>query len=129
MTSVPPLAPPQPVTPNERLRVLGEGRLLQIQPTQVSDSGRYLCVASNVAGEDDQDFTVLIQGVWGPTAGPGAVRGGVCFGGPVPAACPPWPLSGTSSLQTPGRALPLTDLCPGDVTALLQALVAFVSSG
>uniref|UniRef100_M3YMQ2 Hemicentin 2 n=1 Tax=Mustela putorius furo TaxID=9669 RepID=M3YMQ2_MUSPF len=52
---------PQPVTPNPRLRVLGEGRLLQIQPTQVSDSGRYLCVASNVAGEDDQDFNVLIQ--------------------------------------------------------------------
>ncbi|XP_045626988.1 hemicentin-2 [Ursus americanus] len=51
----------RPVTPNQRLRILGEGRLLQIQPTQVSDSGRYLCVASNVAGEDDQDFSVLIQ--------------------------------------------------------------------
>ncbi|XP_054440698.1 hemicentin-2 [Pteronotus mesoamericanus] len=51
----------QSVTPNERLHILGEGRLLQIQPTQVSDSGRYLCVAANVAGEDDQDFNVLIQ--------------------------------------------------------------------
>ncbi|VTJ68807.1 Hypothetical predicted protein [Marmota monax] len=51
----------QPVAPGQRLRVLGEGRLLQIQPTQVSDSGRYLCVATNVAGEDDQDFNVLIQ--------------------------------------------------------------------
>nr|XP_051696750.1 hemicentin-2 isoform X2 [Oryctolagus cuniculus] len=51
----------QPVTPNQRLHLLGEGRLLQIQPTQVSDSGRYLCVATNVAGEDDQDFNVLIQ--------------------------------------------------------------------
>ncbi|KAB0366601.1 hypothetical protein FD754_010757, partial [Muntiacus muntjak] len=51
----------QPVTPNLRVRILGEGRLLQIQPTQVSDSGRYLCVATNVAGEDDQDFNVLIQ--------------------------------------------------------------------
>ncbi|XP_052503745.1 LOW QUALITY PROTEIN: hemicentin-2 [Budorcas taxicolor] len=51
----------QPVTPNERVHILGEGRLLQIQPTQVSDSGRYLCVATNVAGEDDQDFNVLIQ--------------------------------------------------------------------
>ncbi|XP_060056373.1 hemicentin-2 isoform X2 [Erinaceus europaeus] len=51
----------QSVVPNERLRVLGEGRLLQIQPTQLLDSGRYLCVASNVAGEDDQDFNVLIQ--------------------------------------------------------------------
>ncbi|XP_054980117.1 LOW QUALITY PROTEIN: hemicentin-2 [Sorex araneus] len=51
----------QPVTPSERLRILGDGQLLQIQPTQLSDSGRYLCVASNVAGEDDQDFNVLIQ--------------------------------------------------------------------
>ncbi|XP_027279680.1 hemicentin-2 isoform X2 [Cricetulus griseus] len=51
----------RPVTPSQRLHVLGEGRLLQIQPTQVSDSGRYLCVATNVAGEDDQDFNVLIQ--------------------------------------------------------------------
>ncbi|EGW09848.1 Hemicentin-1 [Cricetulus griseus] len=52
----------RPVTPSQRLHVLGEGRLLQIQPTQVSDSGRYLCVATNVSGEDDQDFNVLIQG-------------------------------------------------------------------
>ncbi|XP_060245885.1 hemicentin-2 [Meriones unguiculatus] len=51
----------RPVTPSQRLSVLGEGRLLQIRPTQVSDSGRYLCVATNVAGEDDQDFNVLIQ--------------------------------------------------------------------
>ncbi|XP_036769471.2 hemicentin-2 isoform X1 [Manis pentadactyla] len=51
----------RPVAPNERLHLLGEGRLLQIRPTQVADSGRYLCVATNVAGEDDQDFNVLIQ--------------------------------------------------------------------
>ncbi|XP_047380794.1 hemicentin-2 [Sciurus carolinensis] len=51
----------QPVAPGHRLRLLGEGRLLQIQATQVSDSGRYLCVATNVAGEDDQDFNVIIQ--------------------------------------------------------------------
>lgn len=57
------------MTPNLRVRILGEGRLLQIQPTQVSDSGRYLCVATNVAGEDDQDFNVLIQGEWGHGAG------------------------------------------------------------
>ena len=62
----------QPVTPSSRLQVLGEGRLLQIQPTQVSDSGRYLCVATNVAGEDDQDFNVLIQGAWRQWARGGA---------------------------------------------------------
>lgn len=54
---------PQPVTPNQRVHILGEGQLLQIQPTQVSDSGRYVCMATNVVGEDDQDFNVLIQGV------------------------------------------------------------------
>lgn len=54
----------QPVTPSPRLRILGDGQLLQIQPTQLSDSGRYLCVASNVAGEDSQDFTVFVQGAW-----------------------------------------------------------------
>lgn len=51
----------QPVTPSPRLRILGDGQLLQIQPTQLSDSGRYLCVASNMAGEDSQDFTVFVQ--------------------------------------------------------------------
>lgn len=69
---------PQPVTPNQRLHLLAEGRLLQIQPTQVSDSGRYLCVATNVAGEDDQDFNVLIQGAPGhwQWTGNGQVGGG-----------------------------------------------------
>ncbi|XP_028353185.1 hemicentin-2 [Physeter macrocephalus] len=51
----------QPVTPNQRVHILGEGQLLQIQPTQVSDSGRYVCVATNVVGEDGQDFNVLIR--------------------------------------------------------------------
>uniref|UniRef100_A0A8C0DZX9 Hemicentin-2 n=1 Tax=Balaenoptera musculus TaxID=9771 RepID=A0A8C0DZX9_BALMU len=51
----------QPVTTNQRVHILGEGQLLQIGPTQVSDSGRYVCVATNVVGEDDQDFNVLIQ--------------------------------------------------------------------
>ncbi|ELV11784.1 Hemicentin-2 [Tupaia chinensis] len=53
--------PPPTISWYKDGQVLGEGRLLQIRPTQVSDSGRYLCVATNVAGEDDQDFNVLIQ--------------------------------------------------------------------
>lgn len=98
------------MTPGERLRVLGEGRLLQIQPTQVSDSGRYLCVATNVAGEDDQDFNVIIQGVWGPwnwgwrgwrrgvSELLGQPSGGPCASCPCPFSAPtalaalvPWP--------------------------------------
>lgn len=77
------------MTPNQRLRVLGEGRLLQIQPTQASDSGRYLCVATNVAGEDDQDFHVLIQGVWGWRGRVGCWPG-VSVAGGVP-ELPEWP--------------------------------------
>ncbi|XP_038601048.1 LOW QUALITY PROTEIN: hemicentin-2 [Tachyglossus aculeatus] len=51
----------QLVVSGDHLRIQADGRLLQIQPTRVSDSGRYLCVATNVAGEDDKDFNVLIQ--------------------------------------------------------------------
>uniref|UniRef100_F6QD70 Hemicentin 2 n=1 Tax=Ornithorhynchus anatinus TaxID=9258 RepID=F6QD70_ORNAN len=51
----------QLVVAGDHLRIQADGRLLQIQPTRVSDSGRYLCVATNVAGEDDKDFNVLIQ--------------------------------------------------------------------
>lgn len=108
------------MTPNQRLRLLGEGRLLQIQPTQVSDSGRYLCVAGNVAGEDDQDFSVLIQGAWGPlgTGGATAGRGGMSVlleqsgRRTLPGGFFPFSLLAGMSYLPPGpwpRALPLTD--------------------
>ncbi|KAG8447614.1 hypothetical protein GDO86_014935 [Hymenochirus boettgeri] len=38
-----------------------DGQELQIQPIRVSDSGRYTCVATNVAGEDEKDFYVNVQ--------------------------------------------------------------------
>uniref|UniRef100_A0A8C1I856 Hemicentin 1 n=1 Tax=Cyprinus carpio TaxID=7962 RepID=A0A8C1I856_CYPCA len=38
------------------------GRIVQIKHTQVSDTGRYTCVATNIAGEDEKDFDVNIQG-------------------------------------------------------------------
>lgn len=91
-----PLSSSQPVTPSPRLHVLGEGRLLQIQPTQVSDSGRYLCVATNVAGEDDQDFNVLIQGAWRQWAGGGALASMRTFRG--------WPSTGTHRVSCSSRA-------------------------
>ncbi|MBN3312119.1 HMCN1 protein, partial [Atractosteus spatula] len=37
------------------------GRIVQIKRAQVSDTGRYTCVASNIAGEDEKDFDVNIQ--------------------------------------------------------------------
>ncbi|XP_048833472.1 hemicentin-1 isoform X1 [Brienomyrus brachyistius] len=37
------------------------GRVVQIKHAQVSDTGRYTCVATNIAGEDEKDFDVNIQ--------------------------------------------------------------------
>lgn len=94
------------MAPNKRLHLLGEGRLLQIRPTQVADSGRYLCVATNVAGEDDQDFNVLIQGVWGGHGWPGWVRraSGLWSGlaGNSPRLLFPFPMAGTWDCPTSG---------------------------
>ncbi|XP_062857960.1 hemicentin-1 [Trichomycterus rosablanca] len=41
------------ITPN--------GRIVQIKQAQVSDTGRYTCIATNIAGEDEKDFDVNIQ--------------------------------------------------------------------
>ncbi|GCB63159.1 hypothetical protein scyTo_0013159, partial [Scyliorhinus torazame] len=46
----------------EHLQIRAEGHVLQIKHTRVSDTGVYTCVATNVAGEDEKDFHVNIQG-------------------------------------------------------------------
>ncbi|KAM4662543.1 hemicentin-2 [Discoglossus pictus] len=43
------------------VQILGDGQVLQIHPIRVSDSGRYTCVATNVAGEDEREFYVSVQ--------------------------------------------------------------------
>ncbi|XP_061739556.1 hemicentin-1 [Nerophis ophidion] len=45
----------------ENVSITANGRILQIKHAQVSDTGRYTCVATNVAGEDEKDFDVNIQ--------------------------------------------------------------------
>ncbi|XP_038637840.1 LOW QUALITY PROTEIN: hemicentin-1-like [Scyliorhinus canicula] len=45
----------------EHLQIRDEGHVLQIKHTRVSDTGRYTCVATNLAGEDEKDFHVNIQ--------------------------------------------------------------------
>ncbi|KAJ1172187.1 hypothetical protein NDU88_004037, partial [Pleurodeles waltl] len=51
----------QPLKPNGHVTIAVSGRTLLIKEAQVSDTGRYTCVASNIAGEDELDFDVNIQ--------------------------------------------------------------------
>lgn len=50
---------------DDHISVTANGRIVQIKHAQVSDTGRYTCVATNVAGEDEMDFDVNIQGELG----------------------------------------------------------------
>lgn len=52
----------QPITSDEHITIQAGGRILQIKAAQISDTGRYSCVASNIAGEDELEFDVNIQG-------------------------------------------------------------------
>ncbi|MBN3302329.1 HMCN1 protein, partial [Amia calva] len=46
---------------DDHLTITTNARIVQIKRAQVSDTGRYTCVASNIAGEDEKDFDVNIQ--------------------------------------------------------------------
>ncbi|XP_042370765.1 hemicentin-1 [Plectropomus leopardus] len=46
---------------DDHVSITANGRIVQIQHAQVSDTGRYTCVATNIAGEDEKDFDVNIQ--------------------------------------------------------------------
>ncbi|XP_019730955.1 hemicentin-1 isoform X2 [Hippocampus comes] len=46
---------------DEHVSITANGRIVQIRHAQVSDTGRYTCIATNVAGEDEKDFDVNIQ--------------------------------------------------------------------
>ncbi|XP_035996829.1 hemicentin-1 isoform X1 [Fundulus heteroclitus] len=46
---------------DDHVSIIANGRIVQIKHAQVSDTGRYTCVATNIAGEDEKDFDVNIQ--------------------------------------------------------------------
>ncbi|XP_066048296.1 hemicentin-1 [Chamaea fasciata] len=51
----------QPLRADEHVLIQGSGHSLHIKEAQVSDMGRYTCLASNIAGEDELEFDVNIQ--------------------------------------------------------------------
>uniref|UniRef100_H0WC62 Hemicentin-1 n=1 Tax=Cavia porcellus TaxID=10141 RepID=H0WC62_CAVPO len=51
----------QPLKSDHHVSIAANGHTLQIKEAQISDTGRYTCVASNLAGEDELDFDVNIQ--------------------------------------------------------------------
>ncbi|EGV94970.1 Hemicentin-1 [Cricetulus griseus] len=51
----------RPLKSDDHVNIAANGHTLQIKEAQISDTGRYTCVASNLAGEDELDFDVNIQ--------------------------------------------------------------------
>lgn len=56
---------PQILHSDDHVSITANGRIAQIKHAQVSDTGRYTCIATNIAGEDEKDFDVNIQGELG----------------------------------------------------------------
>lgn len=50
---------------DDHVSITASGRIVQVKHAQVSDTGRYSCVATNIAGEDEKDFDVNVQGELG----------------------------------------------------------------
>ncbi|KAJ0065491.1 hypothetical protein NL108_012446 [Boleophthalmus pectinirostris] len=51
----------RPITGQHGAKVLNEGRLLQIKDAKVSDTGRYTCIAVNVAGQVDSKHDITVH--------------------------------------------------------------------
>ncbi|XP_010148594.1 PREDICTED: hemicentin-1-like, partial [Eurypyga helias] len=51
----------QPLKPDDHVMLQVSGHTVHIKEAQISDTGRYTCLASNIAGEDEVEFDVNIQ--------------------------------------------------------------------
>lgn len=52
----------QPLINGKGIEILNEGRLLQLKNSHVSDTGRYVCIAVNVAGVADKKYDLSVYG-------------------------------------------------------------------
>ncbi|KAM4722858.1 hemicentin-1 [Rhinophrynus dorsalis] len=51
----------QPLLPTSRVKILSNGRFVQIDSAEVTDTARYTCVASNIAGKTTREFMLNVQ--------------------------------------------------------------------
>lgn len=52
----------RPLSTGRKSQILNEGQLLRIHDAQVADTGRYTCIAVNVAGQADRKYDVNVHG-------------------------------------------------------------------
>lgn len=52
----------RPLNAGKGVEILDEGRILQLKNVHVSDTGRYVCVAVNVAGMTDKRYDLSVHG-------------------------------------------------------------------
>lgn len=53
----------RPIAGQQRAVIQNEGRMLQIKDAKVSDTGRYTCIAVNVAGQADRKHDISVHGM------------------------------------------------------------------
>uniref|UniRef100_A0A3P8SMA9 Ig-like domain-containing protein n=1 Tax=Amphiprion percula TaxID=161767 RepID=A0A3P8SMA9_AMPPE len=75
----------RPITGQHGAKVLNEGQLLQIKDAKVSDTGRYTCIAVNVAGQADSKHDVIPPSIIGQVHFPENVS--VVLKNPVALSC------------------------------------------
>lgn len=52
----------RPLVNGRGVEILSDGHLLHLKNAQVSDTGRYVCVAVNVAGLTDKKYDLNVHG-------------------------------------------------------------------
>ncbi len=46
----------------DRVKILNDGKMLEIQLSEIGDTARYTCIARNLAGESEKNFDLDVQG-------------------------------------------------------------------